>query len=102
MSTKTITFDVTFDGGAGEIRFSAVDGLPGNKKTLDADATKPTDEQSFTADQSTGPQNVTVGGSAPDGGFINVDVKDGDIVLKSVKFDKGEFDSESIGYTVSE
>jgi hypothetical protein len=101
MSTKTITFDVTFKGGAGEITFSAVDGLDG-KKTLDADQTKPTDEQTFDVDQSTGPQNVTVGGAAPDGGFINVDVKDGDTLLTSAKYDKGEFDGKSIGYNVSE
>jgi len=98
--SKKITFVVTFKGGAGEITFTDVDGLA-DDTTLDCDGSNPTDVQSFSANQSTGPQSVTVGGTAPDGGSITVEVKDGDKVLKSVTFNSGEFDAQVIDYDVA-
>jgi len=97
--SKEITFVVTFKGGAGQIRFTGVDGLNGDK-VLDCDGGNPTDEQSFSVDQSTGPQNVVVGGTAPSGGFIKVDVKDGDTILTTKKFESGVFGAEMIDYDV--
>jgi len=101
MSKKKITFKVTFVGGAGNITFSAVDGLNADKK-LSSNQDTPIDEQSFDAEQSTGAQRMNVGGEAPSGGYINVDVMDGEKALKSVQFNDDEFDGEAISYEVEE
>jgi hypothetical protein len=96
---KEITFVVTFKGGAGEIRFTDIDGIP-NGIILDCDGSNPTNEQSFTASQSTGPQNVIVGGVAPSEGSITVTVKDGDEIVVSAEFGPGPFVAQRIDYDV--
>lgn len=101
METKTITFTVTFTGGAGSISFTGVDGLP-KGKSISTDSNKPVSIESFTAEQSTGSQIVIVGGIAPDKGNIVVDIKDGNTLIVSKTYLSGEFNRENIGYSVPE
>ncbi len=95
---KEITFIVTFNGGSGSIVFTGVDGLNGDK-TLICDPANPVSPQTFTADQSTGPQTVTVGGAAPVGGSIEVEIKDDDTTIGSGTY-KDLFINQDINYTV--
>jgi hypothetical protein len=98
MAKTTITYTITFTGGAGTIVFSDVDGLD-DDKTIICDPADPVSPQSFKADQSGGFQDATVSGTAPDGGSIVVSVKNGEKELANKKF-TGLFKQQDITYNV--
>jgi hypothetical protein len=99
MSKKTITFQANFKAGAGEIIFTGIDGLPAGA-TLICDAAAPVTPQSFTANQSTGPQGIIVGGAAAPGATITLNVLDGTKQLATKDF-KGPFAGVNISYVVA-
>jgi hypothetical protein len=90
MSRKTVTFQITFTGGAGTIKLTGIDGSADQTFTSDG---------SFTASQSTGDQHVIAGGTAPAGGKITVDISCGGKQLKSQDFND-QFDAREIDYDV--
>ncbi len=96
--TKTITFQANFKGGAGEITFTGIDGLPAGA-TLTCDKYNPVTPQIFTSDQSTGPQNIIAGGAAAPGVTITVTILDGATQLATQDF-TGPFAGKSISYVV--
>ncbi|MFI5158750.1 MAG: hypothetical protein ACHQF4_07780 [Sphingobacteriales bacterium] len=99
METKPITFIATFSGGAGAVTFTGVDGLS-EDKTFTCDPENPVSPQSFNTDQSCGPQSVILGGTAPNGGDITVDVKDAQNNLLTTGTYKGLFVGEELDYTI--
>ncbi|MBS1519644.1 MAG: hypothetical protein JST50_01505 [Bacteroidetes bacterium] len=90
MSRKTVTFQITFTGGAGTIDLTGIDGSGDQTFTSDG---------SFTANQSTGDQHVIAGGVAPAGGKITVKISCDGKELKSQDFN-GQFDAQEIDYDV--
>jgi hypothetical protein len=91
MSKKNVSFDITFTGGAGDIEITAIDGSSDQSFSSDG---------SFNANQSTGDQDIIVGGAAPAGGSISIDISSDGKKLAHKDFKDGQFNAVAIDYEV--